>query len=37
MELPTGNEQFFKMSVDSFDTDKVLVNAARQRDARGPH
>ncbi|MEE2969604.1 MAG: amidohydrolase family protein [Pseudomonadota bacterium] len=35
MELPTGNEQFFKMSVDSFDTDKVLVNAARQRDARG--
>ena len=35
MELPTGNDQFFKMSVDSFDTDKVLVNAARQRDARG--
>ena len=35
MELPTGNEQFFKMSVDSFDTDTVLVNAAKQRDARG--
>jgi uncharacterized protein len=35
MDLPTGNEQFFKMSVDSFDTDKVLVNAAKQRDARG--
>ena len=35
MELPTGNEQFFKMSVDSFDTDSVLANAAKQRDARG--
>ncbi len=35
MELPTGNEQYFKMSVDSFDTDTVLANAAKQRDARG--
>ncbi|NQU70742.1 MAG: amidohydrolase [Rhodospirillales bacterium] len=35
MELPTGNEQFFKMSVDSFNTDSVLANAAKQRDARG--
>ncbi len=35
MELPTGNEQFFKMSVDSFNTDTVLANAAKQRDARG--
>ena len=34
MELPTGNEQFFRMSVDSFDTDKVLANAAKQRDRR---
>ena len=30
MDLPTGNEQFFRMSVDSFDTDSVLKNAARQ-------
>jgi len=35
MDLPTGNEQFFRMSVDSFDTDTVLKNAARQRDQRG--
>jgi uncharacterized protein len=35
MELPTGNEQFFKMSVDSFNTETVLANAAKQRDARG--
>jgi uncharacterized protein len=35
MELPTGNEQFFKMSVDSFNTETVLTNAAKQRDARG--
>jgi len=34
MDLPTGNEQYFRMSVDSFDTDKVLKNAARQRDQR---
>ncbi len=35
MDLPTGNEQFFRMSVDSFDTNSVLKNAARQRDQRG--
>ena len=35
MDLPTGNEQFFRMSVDSFNTDTVLKNAARQRDQRG--
>ena len=35
MELPTGNEQYFRMSVDSFDTEKLLANAARQRDRRG--
>ena len=34
MDLPTGNEQFFRMSVDSFDTNSVLKNAARQRDQR---
>ena len=34
MDLPTGNEQFFRMSVNSFDTDTVLKNAARQRDQR---
>jgi predicted TIM-barrel fold metal-dependent hydrolase len=35
MDLPTGNEQYFRMSVDSFDTEKVLANAAKQRDKRG--
>ena len=35
MDLPTGSEQFFRMSVDSFDTTKVLQNAQRQRDKRG--
>jgi len=34
MELPTGNEKFFRMSVDSFQTEKLLQNAARQRDRR---
>ena len=34
MDLPTGNEQFFRMSVNSFDTDTVLKNAARQREQR---
>ena len=34
MDFPTGNEQYFRMSVDSFDTDKLLANAARQRDRR---
>ena len=34
MELPTGAEQYFKMSVDEFDTTKLLANAAKQRDRR---
>ena len=33
MELPQS-DKFHKMSVDSFNTEKLLVNAARQRDAR---
>ena len=33
MELPTS-DRYHAMSVDSFDTDKLLTNAARQRDAR---
>jgi hypothetical protein len=33
MELPTS-DRYHKMSVDSFDTTKLLKNAARQRDAR---
>lgn len=35
MELPTGNERYFRMSVEEFDTTKLLQNAARQRDRRG--
>ena len=35
MELPTGNERYFRMSVEEFDTEKLLTNAARQRDQRG--
>lgn len=35
MELPTGNERYFRMSVEEFDTEKLLENAARQRDRRG--
>ncbi len=35
MELPTGNERYFRMSVEEFDTGKLLRNAARQRDLRG--
>ena len=34
MELPTGNERYFRMSVEEFDTEKLLQNAARQRDQR---
>ena len=34
MELPTGNERYFRMSVEEFDTQKLLLNAARQRDQR---
>lgn len=34
MELPTGNERYFRMSVEEFDTEKMMVNAARQRDQR---
>jgi predicted TIM-barrel fold metal-dependent hydrolase len=33
MELPTS-DRYQAMSVDSFDTTKLLTNAARQRDAR---
>ncbi|MFT5438766.1 MAG: putative TIM-barrel fold metal-dependent hydrolase [Alphaproteobacteria bacterium] len=33
MEIPTS-DRYHKMSVDSFNTEKLLVNAARQRDAR---
>jgi hypothetical protein len=33
MDLPTS-DRYHKMSVDSFNTEKLLVNAARQRDAR---
>ena len=33
MEIPTS-DRFHKMSVDSFNTEKLLTNAARQRDAR---
>ena len=33
MELPTS-DRYQKMSVDSFNTEKLLTNAARQRDAR---
>jgi hypothetical protein len=33
MELPTS-DRYHKMSVDSFNTGKLLTNAARQRDAR---
>jgi predicted TIM-barrel fold metal-dependent hydrolase len=35
MELPTGNERYFRMSVEEFDTEKLMENAARQRDRRG--
>ncbi len=35
MELPTGNERYFRMSVEEFDTEKLMENAARQRDQRG--
>ena len=34
MELPTGNERYFRMSVEEFDTEKLLENAGRQRDRR---
>ena len=34
MELPTGNERYFRMSVEEFDTEKLLQNAIRQRDQR---
>ena len=34
MELPTGNERYFRMSVEEFDTEKLMQNAARQRDQR---
>ena len=33
MELPTS-DRYQAMSVDSFDTTKLLTNAARQRDSR---
>jgi len=33
MELPSS-DQYYKLSVDSFDTEKLLTNAARQRDQR---
>ncbi len=33
MELPTS-DRYQKMSVDSFNTEKLLTNASRQRDAR---
>ena len=36
MELPQSN-RFQKMSVDSFNTEKLLTNATRQRDARKYH
>ena len=32
MELPTGNGRYFRMSVEEFDTEKLMQNAARQRD-----
>ncbi|MBM3485576.1 MAG: amidohydrolase [Alphaproteobacteria bacterium] len=35
MDLPTGSEQYFKMSVSEFDTTKLLAKAAQQRDERG--
>jgi predicted TIM-barrel fold metal-dependent hydrolase len=35
MELPTGNERYFRMSVEEFDTEKLMENAARQRDRCG--
>ena len=34
MELPTSHD-YLKMSIEEFDTSKVLAHAARQRDARG--
>jgi len=33
MDLPSSDE-YYKLSVESFDTEKLLTNAARQRDAR---
>ena len=36
MELPQS-DKFHKMSVDSFNTEKLLTNASRQRDARNYH
>lgn len=36
MELPQS-DRFHKMSVDSFNTEKLLTNASRQRDARNYH
>ena len=33
MEIPT--DHLNKMSVEEFDTSKLLINAARQRDQRG--
>ena len=34
MDLPSS-DRFYKLSVEEFDTDKLLTNAARQRDQRG--
>jgi predicted TIM-barrel fold metal-dependent hydrolase len=34
MDLPSS-DNYYKMSVDSFNTEKLLTNATRQRDARG--
>ncbi len=36
MELPTS-DRYHKMSIDSFNTEQLLTNAARQRDARNFH
>jgi predicted TIM-barrel fold metal-dependent hydrolase len=36
MDLPSS-DNYYKMSVDSFDTEKLLTNATRQRDKRGYH
>ena len=33
MDLPTS-DRYHAMSVESFETEKLLTNAARQRDAR---
>ena len=36
MDLPSS-DTYYKLSVDSFDTEKLLTNATRQRDKRGYH